>query len=123
MNTKHFTKPFQIAIVAGALAALSAVTPARAFDQNAWLQAQLAVSDGGSYSSSAPGEKSASAYRADAQSAWLQGQLAISDGSAPFDVSNATQTHAVAPHPSDALANKRFAYVERGLHQSDGCNE
>jgi hypothetical protein len=89
MNTKHFTKPFQIAIVAGALAALSAVTPARAFDQNAW----------------------------------LQGQLAISDGSAPFDVSNATQTHAVAPHPSDALANKRFAYVERGLHQSDGCNE
>lgn len=123
MNIRRFTTHFHLAIAAGALTALSAAAPAQAVDQGAWLQEQLAASDGGSYPSFVPSEKSTRAYETDAQSAWLQGQLAISDGSVPFNVSGANQAYAGAPHPSDGLSNKQFAFVEHGLRQSDGCNE
>jgi hypothetical protein len=89
MNIRRFTTHFRLAIAAGALTALSAAAPAQAVDQGAW----------------------------------LQGQLAISDGSVPFNVSGANQAYAGAPHPSDGLSNKQFAFVEHGLRQSDGCNE
>jgi hypothetical protein len=84
MNSRRFTRPFQPTIAAGALAALFAAAPAQAADQDAWLQQQLAISDGGSYPSFVATERSPGGYQADAQSVWLQEQLAISDGSAPI---------------------------------------
>ena len=123
MNTKQSARPFQIAIAAGALSALFAAVPAQSADQSAWLQGQLAVSDGGSYPSSVPGDKSTGGYKTDAQSAWLQAQLATSDGSAPFNASDANQGYAGTPHPSGTLSDKQYAFVEHGLRQTDGCNE
>lgn len=122
MNIRQFTTHFHLAIAVGALTALSAAAPAQAVDQDAWLQEQLAASDGGSYSAFVPGEKSAGGYETNAQSAWLEQQLAISDGSAPVSEGDARRVYA-APSPNDAVSNRQFAFVEHGLHQSDGCNE
>lgn len=120
MKTRQPRRPrtaLCIAIATGALAALAAAVPARALDQSAWLQQQLAASDGGSYSPVAAGEKSVGGYQRDAQAAWLEGQLAISDGSAPPD------GRVFAPIDGSGTLSQQFAFVEHGLHQSDGCND
>lgn len=123
MFTRKLTRPFQITIAAGALGALFAAVPAQASDQDAWLQQQLSISDGGApYVSFVAGDSNTGSVKRDAQSEWLQGQLAISDGSAPIGRGDAKQSY-VASGPSDAASNKQFAFVEHGLHQSDGCNE
>ncbi len=81
MFTRRFTRPFQVTIAAGALSALFAAAPAQAFDQDAWLQEQLAISDGASFASFVPDAKNTDrTYETDAQTEWLQRQLAISDG-------------------------------------------
>jgi hypothetical protein len=81
MFTRHFTRPFQVAIAAGALSALFAAAPAQASDQSGWLQEQLAISDGSSSASFVSGARSiGSTHETDSQTVWLQEQLAISDG-------------------------------------------
>ena len=98
MKTRQFPRSIRVAIAIGALGALVAAAPARALDQDAWLQQQLSTSDGGSYTPFVPSEKSASAYKSDdAQSVWVQRQLTISDGSAPIDRGDAEAEYAHTP--------------------------
>ena len=124
MFTRHFTRPFQVAIAAGALSALFAAAPAQAADQSAWLQEQISISDGGiSLVSFATGGNTGRSYPTDTQSEWLQGQLASTDGSSPYIRGDAEPVYAGAPHPGGtATTNKQLAFVERGLRTTDGSN-
>jgi hypothetical protein len=124
MNTRQFTRPFHLAVAAGALAALTAAAPAQSADQGAWLQEQLAISDGGSSVTSVPDARNTrSTHETDTQTVWLQAQLAISDGSSPYIRGDAEPVYAGAPRPGGtAMSDVQFAFVEHGLHTSDGSN-
>lgn len=110
-----FTRPFKLMIAAGALSALSTTVPAQAFDQSAWLQEQLAISDGSSYASFVPDARNTDrTYETDAQTEWLQGQLAMSDG---------TSYTSFVPGPSTGKTSKvnaKSAWLQGQLAISDG---
>jgi hypothetical protein len=125
MFTRQLTRTFQVTIAAGALGALFAAAPAQAFDQDAWFQEQLAISDGGSSSVAfAPGAgNTGSTYETHIQTAWLQAQLAITDGSSPYIRGDAEPVYAGTPSAgSNAMLDRQFALVEHGLHVTDGSN-
>lgn len=122
MFTKRFN-PFQTAVAAGALAALFAAASAQAVDQSAWLQEQLAATDGASYVSFVPGEKGTSTYHTDAQSAWLQEQLAISDGFAAPDRRIAETVYGGVKRSGGTPSHQQIASAERAVYRTDGCNE
>ena len=124
MFTRKLTRPFQAAIAAGALSALFAAAPAQASDQSAWLQEQLAISDGGtSYVSFVAGGSTTGPSKTDTRGEWLQAQLAISDGSSPYIRGDAEPVYASASSPSDsARFDKQIAFVEHGLRTTDGSN-
>jgi len=129
MYTKQIIKPFRVAIAAGLLSAIFVTAPAQAVDQSVWLQEQIAITDGASYSQlgtpgGAPSQGAGKFYKMDAQSVWVQAQLAVTDGSSSYIRNDAEPVYAGAPRPgSNAMADKQFAFVEHGLHQTDGCNE
>ena len=124
MFTRKLTRPFQVTIAAAALSALFAAAPAQALDQSAWLQEQLAISDGASHVAYVPGgSNTAGSYKTDTQSVWLQAQLAITDGSPPIIRGDTEPVYAHASRPGGtALSAKQFALVERGLQTTDGSN-
>jgi hypothetical protein len=110
-----FARPFKLMIAAGALSALFAAAPAQAFDQDAWLQEQLAISDGASFASFVPDARNTDrTYETDAQTEWLQRQLAISDG---------TSYTSFVPGPSTANTSKvgaQSVWLQGQLAISDG---
>ena len=115
MFTRHFTRPFQVAIAAGALSALFAAAPAQASDQSGWLQEQLAISDGSSFASFVPGARNTdTTHETDSQTVWLQEQLAMSDG---------TSYTSFVPDPRTGSAYKMEAqsvWLQQQLAISDG---
>jgi hypothetical protein len=119
MFTTQLTKPFHVAIAAGMLGAIFAAAPAQAADQSAWLQEQLAITDGASFVAIGAGESPAavSSYKTDTQSVWVQKQLTITDGSAPVIRGDTEPVYAATTR---AMSDKQFAFVEHALHQTDG---
>ena len=122
MFTKQIIKPFHVAIAAGLLSAVFVTAPAQAVDQSVWLQEQIAITDGASYSQvgtpgSTPSQGAGKFYKTDAQSVWVQAQLAVTDGSAPYIGGDAEPVYAGAPQARAAtrwptsnsrLSNTRF---------------
>jgi hypothetical protein len=129
MFTKQIINPFQAAIGTAFLGAVLAAAPAQAADDSTWLQEQLSISDGSpgfaprnvQPIAAARGPRAAITYQRNTQSEWLQKQLAASDGSPVIADASVEQKYVAAPSSvTDVKAAQQFAFVERGLHVSDG---
>jgi hypothetical protein len=129
MFAKQSINPFFAAIGAGLLGTVLAAAPAQAADDSQWVQEQLSISDGSpgfaprnvQPIAAAPGPRTAVTYQRNTQSEWLQKQLAASDGSPVIADGSVEQTYVAAPSSvTDVKAAQQFAFVEHGLHVSDG---